>query len=344
MTGQSPQSPEARRRRQAQLHAQFGIEAPAPSNPVRHPIEIVKRVAIGVYNDGFLHAGNLAFIALLAIFPFIILATAVATLFGRNGDNASAILAILSSLPPNVAEVLSGPLFEVSDGRSGNLLWFGAAIGLWTAASFIETIRDILRRAYGVQHAAAFWHYRLASIGIIIAAVMLLLAAFSMSIALASIQHYLGNRMDVAPMFTQDLTSYRWIPALALFGTIYTIFLALTPVRYRRRKYRKWPGVLLITVWWLVTAELLPDAISLFGGYGRTYGSLAGVMVTLIFFYIVGFGVVIGAELNAALADAGDTALKGEHYEGPYSAELTVEDLGEDEEGSEEEKKQGISA
>ena len=67
-------------------------------------------------------------------------------------------------------------------------------------------------------------------------------------------------------------------------------------------------------------------ALSLFGGYSLTYGSLAGVMVALIFFFIVGLGVVIGAELNAALAESGATALKGEIYTGPYTDELEVEE------------------
>jgi membrane protein len=72
--------------------------------------------------------------------------------------------------------------------------------------------------------------------------------------------------------------------------------------------------------------ELLPDALQLLGGYNLTYGSLAGVMIALLFFFAVGLGVVIGAELNAALADSGATALKGEIYTGPYTDTLEVEE------------------
>jgi membrane protein len=50
------------------------------------------------------------------------------------------------------------------------------------------------------------------------------------------------------------------------------------------------------------------------------------VMISLIFFFVVGIGVVVGAELNAALAEAGATALKGEVYSGPYTDELEVEE------------------
>lgn len=332
MTGRSPESPEARRKRKAAIHARFGSEALKKKFSREGATEILKRVGVGVYSDGFVHAGNLAYISLLALFPFIILATAMANLLGRDGTSESAILTILSQLPPNVAEVLADPLFDVAQARSGLLLWFGALVGLWTAASFIETIRDILRRAYGVKYSAPFWEYRLGSIGMIVGAVILLMTAFAATVALTGLQHALGEAVPMSDDVLSRLGLYRFIPALALFGTIYLIFFLLTPTRYRKRKCKKWPGVLLVTSWWLITVELLPDAIGLFGGYTRTYGSLAGVMVTLIFFYIVGFGVVVGAELNAALADAGDTALKGEHYEGPYVSELEIEDLGEDEE------------
>ena len=337
MTGRSPESPEARRKRSAAIHARFGRDALKKRFSREGVLEVMKRVGVGVYSDGFVHAGNLAYISLLALFPFIILATAVAHLLGRDGSSDSAIITILSQLPPNVAEVLADPLFDVAEARSGLLLWFGALVGLWTAASFIETIRDILRRAYGVKYSAPFWEYRLGSIGMIAGAVILLMTAFAATVALSGLQHAINDAVPFTDDFATALGLYRIIPAVALFGTIYAIFYLLTPTRYRKRKCKKWPGALLVTLWWLITVELLPDAIGLFGGYERTYGSIAGVMITLIFFYIVGFGVVIGAELNAALADSGDTALKGEHYEGPYVAELEVEDLGEDEEDPDKE-------
>jgi membrane protein len=116
------------------------------------------------------------------------------------------------------------------------------------------------------------------------------------------------------------------VPAVTLFFTFYVLFYALTPSRYRKHGCRKWPGALFITAWWLATVELLPTVLGLFGGYTRTYGSLAGVMIALIFFFVVGLGVVIGAELNAALAEGGATALKGELYTGPYTDELEVEE------------------
>jgi membrane protein len=322
----SPQSPEARRKRLAAARAKFGQDVVDAIRPGSKPFEVVKRVAVGVYNDGFIHAGNLAYLALLALFPFLILAAAVAHLIGRNEDSQLAVATILSRLPADVASVLSAPIQEVLTVRTGPLLWFGAIVGLWTAASFIETIRDILRRAYGIQFSAPFWSYRLGSIGLIVGAVLLLMTAFGATVALASVQHYVVTNLPFSQGLGTRLGLYRLVPAATLFFTFYILFLALTPSRYRKIGFRKWPGALLVTAWWLVTVELLPSAIELLGGYSLTYGSLAGVMIALIFFFVIGLGVVMGAELNAALAETGGTALTGEIYSGPYSDELEVEE------------------
>ena len=164
MLESSPHSPEARRKRLATLQAQFGKQVVDRFKPGTRPFEVVKRVAVGVYNDGFIHAGNLAYLALLAMFPFFISAAAIAQLLGRGEDSRRTVSTILQQLPPDVQGVLRGPIIEVLDARTGPLLWFGAIVGLWTATSFIETIRDILRRAYGVKYCAPFWEYRLGSL------------------------------------------------------------------------------------------------------------------------------------------------------------------------------------
>nr|WP_283938587.1 YihY/virulence factor BrkB family protein [Sphingomonas alba] len=281
---------------------------------------------IGVYNDGFIHAGNLAYLALLALFPFFITAAAIAQLLGQSADSQLAVASVLGKLPPDVASALRGPIQEVLTLRTGPLLWFGAIVGLWTAGSFVETIRDILRRAYGVEFCAPFWTYRLGSIGLIIAAVLLLMAAFGLTVLLSSVHHFVVTILPLTNGLATDIGLYRLAPAVAIYVTFYFLFLALTPSRYRKIGCRKWPGALLVTAWWVATSELLPNAIGLFGGYSLTYGSLAGVMVVLLFFFVIGLGVVMGAELNAALADSGGHALKGEIYSGPFVEDLEVDE------------------
>ncbi|WP_106640805.1 YihY/virulence factor BrkB family protein [Allosphingosinicella vermicomposti] len=305
----SPQSPEERRKRMMRARAMFGREI-EKVKPGTYPFEVMKRVAVGVYSDGFIHAGNLAYLALLTLFPFVIVAAAVARVFGQTAEGMNAVVGVLQTMPPNVAEVLAKPISDVIHARSGNLLWLGAIVGLWTTGSFIETIRDIIRRAYGVHFSRPFWEYRLWSIGIIIGSVVLAMVAFSLSILLTTIQEfvveYFPGGSDLAFIFQL----VRFAPALILFGSLYLLFLSLTPKRYRKKGCRKWPGPLFVTIWWLATTALLPRVLSLLGGYDLTYGSLAGVIIALLFFFIIGLGVVIGAELNAALAETPEEELK----------------------------------
>lgn len=293
--GISPQSPEARRRG-------FGKRL-GDLRPSKRALEILKRVGIGTYTDGFTHAGNLAYLSLVTLFPFFIVTAAIARLVGRREDTIAALNAFLATVPPDVAKLLAQPVRDVLEARSGNLLWFGALVGLWTTAGFIETLRSILRQAYGVQSSTPFWRYRLGAIGVIVGAVILAMAAFSFQVILTAVEQFIYRVFPFANEAQELVSLGKIAPALALFGALYILFYTLTPARYRKTKCLKWPGAALVASWWLGTTALLPWVLSNLGSYDLTYGSLAGVMIALIFFFIIGLGVVIGAELNAALAE-----------------------------------------
>lgn len=270
---------------------------------------MAKRTLVGTYNDGFIHAGNLAYLAMLSIFPFFILGAAVFSAIGEESERAAMINAVLFALPPVVGNVIEPVARDVIQARSGWLLWAGAFVALWTVGSLVETIRDILRRAYGTEATKAFWKYRLFSTGVILGAVLLLMlslmAQFMIGAAQQIIEAYFPDLVDRV----LELQLSRIVPALGLFGSLYLIFYTLTPSNYRQRRYPKWPGVLLTTLWWIAVTTIMPAVLTSFFAYDLTYGGLAGVMVALFFFWLVGLGVVIGAELNAALAETPEEEL-----------------------------------
>ncbi|WCT73528.1 YihY/virulence factor BrkB family protein [Sphingomonas naphthae] len=279
--------------------------------PTRRVMEVVKRVAIGVYSDGFIHAGNLAYLALVSLFPFFIVLAALAQAFDRGPDTAAAIASFLRTLPPTVANLLRQPIADVLANRTGALLWLGALVGFWTVGSFIETIRDILRRAYGTQFSRAFWHYRLGSVAIIFVSVVAVLTAFSAQVVLTGAEQFIYRLLPFTTRIGAVINVLRLPTLLLLTGSIYLVFLTLTPAKYRYAGCPKWPGALFTSVWWMAITMALPAALSLLGGYDRTYGSLAGVVIALFFFWLVGFGLVIGAHLNAALAETPEARLRG---------------------------------
>lgn len=275
------------------------------------PLEVLKRVALGVFSDGFIHAGNLAYLTLLTLFPFFILTAALASLFGRDADTVQAVEGFLVTMPASVQALLRQPINDVLTERTGWLLWIGGAVGLWTVGSFIETIRDILRRAYGTKFTGPFWHYRLTSMGIIVAAVVLMMAAFAAQVLLTAAEQFVFRLVPLADDVIGWIQLTRLVPLLMTWGALYALMWSLTPSRYRYGPYPKWPGALFVALWWFGALSLLPVILGQFGSYDLTYGSLAGVIVALLFFWIVGLGIVIGAHLNAALAEPHAKRLEG---------------------------------
>ena len=303
-TGVASLSPEARRN-----YAQYGQDHDEVAGvyqrvrPQRRSIRVLRRVWMGVINDGTIHAGNFAYMVLISLFPFFVTGAALFSLVGRASGREAALGAVLSAFPPDVASVLDPIARKALAARTGSLLWLGGAVGLWTVGSLVETIRDVLRRAYGTRVSRAYWQRRLISTGLIIASVVMILLSITAQVALGSTQEAL---LALAPhldgwIMTLALSRYAITPLL--YGSLWVLFVTLCPEAYWGARYPKWPGALFVTVWWQAITLLLPKLMRSVFTYDLTYGSMAGVMIALFFFWLVGLGIVVGAELNAALAE-----------------------------------------
>lgn len=261
----------------------------------------------GTLADGFAHAGNLAYLSLLTIFPFLILlATAAAALM--PGDAAPRLLAdALRVLPPDVARLIAPALAEALTSRaSGGLITFGIIVTLWTVTGFIETVRTIIRDAYGVADTVPFWRYRLRALALLLLVVAALLLAFSAQVLLQGVEAAFGQLFPgTAPL--APLTARLWLPVL-LFAALWAMFALLTPLRFHTLPI--WPAALVTALAWVGATFALPRVLALAGSYTLTYGSLAGVIIALLYFYLIGLGVVVGANLNAALAKTGRKRLR----------------------------------
>ncbi len=311
MSEHSPLSPEAR------AHAPLAEPAEESEASWFHHLnvpqqlwEVLKRVAVGVYSEGFIHAGNFAYLSIVSLFSFCIVAAAIAGALGQTESGLAMIEAFFRTVPPGVAKTLQGPIEAAMHARSGPLLWLSAVVSLWTAGSLIETVRDVLHRAYGTTPSRYFWHYRIGSLAAVICAVVLAMTAFSAQVLVAATEELVYRFIPAAERIAGYFAWGRIVPFVALFAAIYVLFHGLTPRKYRDSIYPKWPGAAFVSLWWLGCTSLLPWFVAGVTNYDLTYGSLAGVMVTLIFFYLVGFGLVTGAQLNAALANRQESNIK----------------------------------
>lgn len=282
---------------------------PAPAEPQTtlaarhaHAWAVIRRVAVSTFNDGFIHAGNLAYLAMVAIFPFFILGAALFDIIGGRDNAQEMVRSVARALPSSVSSVIVPVAETVIYARSGWLLWIGGLVALWTVSSLIETIRDILRRAYGTKSQSAFWKTRLVSAGLILAAVVTLMLSLFAQVLIGGAQEVILAAVPQLGEWVGTLSLSRIVPGLGLALSLWVLFLTLTPVSFRGKRYPKWPGAVFTAAWWLVVSAALPVVLRNAFSYDVTYGSLAGSIVTLLFFWLVGLGLVIGAQLNAALA------------------------------------------
>lgn len=298
-------TPEARAaRRDGTAHVP---ELPESGNSA---IRVLKRTVIGVYTVGFMHAGNLAYLSLMTVFPFFIVVAAVLSALGENDHIQLAVSSFLHVMPSDVAEVLRKPIHDVLTQRTGALLWLGGLVGLWTVGGFVETIREIFRQAYGTKSTQSLWRARLSLSFGIVASVILTLISFLVQGLLTAAEEFVNRLVPWAADVAAWIGLSRIIPGAVMFAALLMLFYCVTPPKYRYTNSRKWPGALFTTGWWVGMTAILPRILAQLGGYSLTYGSLAGVVVMLLFFYLIGLGLVFGAHLNAALAEPPETALE----------------------------------
>lgn len=277
------------------------VEA-GPSRRLSWPA-IARDTASGTFEHGFTHAGNLAYLSLVTLFPFVILLAAVAGQLGRTADGLAAVNGFLTALPSNVAALIAPALTDViaADSSSG-VITFSLAVALWTSSGVLVTLRTIVTQAYGRESEMPYLRWRLLGLLEVLGLVLLLLIAFAAQVVVTAAETFVYRLMPMAANIFPALGLQRIVPALLLFLALWGLFALLCPRRFHIAPV--WPGALATAAAWTATTLALPRALTLFGGYALTYGSLAGVIIALLYFYIVGLGMVLGAQLNAAIARA----------------------------------------
>lgn len=257
----------------------------------------------GTFEHGFTHAGNLAYLSLVTLFPFFILLAAIAGRLGRTSDGMAAVNGFLGALPQGVEEIVAPAVRDVlAAPATGGVVTFGALVALWTTSGVLVTLRSIVQQAYDTPSEMPFWRWRLIGIAEVLALVIILLLAFAAQVLVTGAETFVYRLMPMAAEVFPALGLQRIVPAGMLFLALWALFTVLCPRLFRVAPC--WPGALVTAVAWTATTLALPRALTLFNDYALTYGSLAGVIIALLYFYIIGLGLVLGAQFNAAVGRA----------------------------------------
>jgi membrane protein len=264
-------------------------------------------------HDGWAIASHVTLAILLAIFPFLILVTAIASFVGTVDIAQETVALVFEGWPAAVAEPMAKEVARVLTGRRGDLLTIGIVLTLWVASSAVEALRTALVRAYGIMDPRAWWLTRLQSICfVVVGAIGLMLVAVAVVLW--------PSRWDGLVSFVPWLAAAESIGVGLRYGaTGVFLILALTLAHLwlphgRRSPKRVLPGVVFTIVLWLAAAALFGYWISNFADYASTYAGLGSLMAAVVFLNLNATVFVIGCELNAVLADrrAARAELRGE--------------------------------
>ena len=264
-----------------------------------------------VEQEGIEHAGYLSFLSMLAIFPFFIFLTATLSFIGNFVLDSSEGVALLDFLQKLLLEnsftrALTPRLFEITGTPPDSFLGLAFISILWTASSLLEGLRTILNKAYRVVNPPSYLWRRLLSIGqfLFISLVFLFLIFCLKFLPLASqaLLKLLVNR-DY-PVIKEFLI---WIMTFdSYLGTILILlatFLLLSYIYYLiPNKEQKFSHTFFgtfntILCWWLMT-KAFKYYLAIFPQINLVYGSIAGIIIALLYFYICSIVFIYGAELN----------------------------------------------
>jgi membrane protein len=269
--------------------------------PTKGWFDVLKRVKDAITRDNAsLVAAGLALYALLAAFPALAAVVSLYGLFASPEQIASQFETLRGVLPQQATEILTGALTSLAS-RQGQALGVGAVLGfvlaLWSARKGMDALMKAMNIAYDEEEHRGFFRRVLVSLAFTLGAVVgfVLIVAFGVAVPLVLESLSLPGPLDVV------VSALRW----ALMWLIIVLALAVVYRYAPDRDEPKWRwvtwGSAIAATLWIVGSALFTLYVRNSASYGETYGALGGVVVLLLWLYLTGFIVMLGAEINSEL-------------------------------------------
>jgi len=254
-----------------------------------------------VRHDGMVMAGHLAFLTMLALFPFIIFLVSLAGFFGQSEAGPQALSYMFEHMPIDIVNVLRTPIEKMIRTTDKSIMTFSILGAIWVSSSAIDAARLAISRAFGSVSRRPY--LRLRAEGLL----LVILSASSIIIGMSI--------LVFGPVAWKILISYSPLEAdwkfiwnlvrltvsiSLIFGALCLSYFILKPHKLDSRPPLM-AGATTALVLWVMVGNGFSIYLKYFGNYDVTYGSLAGAIITLMLFYFIGASYILGAEVNAAL-------------------------------------------
>jgi membrane protein len=266
--------------------------------------ELLRRTIKDTNEDDCLGlAAQLAYYFFLALFPAILFLLAFASFFPLGNFVDQAVAALRPIAPAEVLSFLEVQLRRVSNADSGGLLTVGILGAIWSSSAAVVAIIGSLNRAYDIEEGRPWWKVRLTAIGLTLGLAGLVLLAFGLVVIGPTVAEQLATSFGLGPVFEWTWKVLQWPLAFILVSTGVGLVYYFAPDAEQDWVWIT-PGAVLGTLLWVAVSLVFKFYVANFGDYNATYGAVGGVIVLLLWFYISGLAILVGAELNAEIEHA----------------------------------------
>ena len=260
--------------------------------------EILRRTFREAVNDNCLGmAAQLAYYFFFSLFPTLLVLLAIADLF--EADIIQMVNGLGGFVPPDVVTLITDQLRRLSDGERRGLFTIGMAAALWSSSSAMTAIIDTLNAAYDIEESRPWWRVRLTAIGLTVGLAVFIIAAFALVVAGPTVAEHLADRLSLGPGFEWTWKILQWPVVFALVSAAIALVYFFAPDAHQDWVWLT-PGSIAATLMWLVATLGFKYYVTSVDSY-ESYGLIGGVMVLMLWFYISGLVILLGAEMNAEI-------------------------------------------
>jgi membrane protein len=261
--------------------------------------ELIKRTARKVISDNCMDlAAELAYYFFLALFPALIFIISLMAYLPLQSALESALARLGQIAPSPVVAIIRQQIHSLSGNRS--LLTIGILGAILSSSSAMAAIISTLNSAYGIKESRPWWKIRLYAIALTLGLAVFLLIAFALIFIGPQAAEWIDRSLHLGPVLIYMWRIFHWPVSF-----IFAIFAVDLVYHFGPDADSKWvwitPGSLTATIFFIISSLAFRVYILNFGSYNAAYGAIGSVIVLLLWFYLFGLSLLIGAELDSVI-------------------------------------------
>jgi membrane protein len=248
-------------------------------------------------------AAQQAYYFFFALFPALLALISFASFFPIANLVDEIVRLLRNVAPGDVVDIVRDQMRKISESDSGGILTFAFLFTLWSSSNALLSMVTTLNAAYGVRDSRPWWKTRLIAIVLTVGLALFILVSMTLIIAGPPLATRLAEHIGLGDAFTWLWYFVQWPLVFILVATGIALVYYYAP-----DVEQDWvwitPGSVMATLLWIGASVGLREYLARFANYNETYGAIGAVMVLMLWFYVSGLVILLGAELNAEIEHA----------------------------------------